>query len=223
MRSRHDDAPPSSRAGRRASYRFATMAALVRRERMTAREAGQIVDEWDHFVRAQQRSGLTPSETAAALGEFATRRRRASSRPPRSRRDPSKKRRDPAAIVQRKGAGEERVSARGFKYRVCPRGIRIHTLLFPRDRYTRAAATRWARGHDHPIHEVEETKGFVRIKLNPQRLFAPGSFRTVPLRGVERHGIRAVMGCPRLAAVRGGAARRPGRAPALPSRRPVAA
>ena len=191
--------PPSSRSGRRVGYRFATVASLVRFERMPVREAERVVDEWGRYVRARMRQGKSPASTAEHIARFE--RQRLSS-PFRRARDPGPR------ILNRPGAGERRISERGFPYRVCPRGVQIHSLLFPLDRYTEARARRWAVEHGFNLREVELTRNFVRIKQNPVSLFVRDSFRNVPLRGVERHGIRAVMGCPRLAVIRGGQRRR---------------
>ena len=56
--------PPSSRSGRRVGYRFATVASLVRFERMPVREAERVVDEWSRYVRARMRQGKSAASTA---------------------------------------------------------------------------------------------------------------------------------------------------------------
>ena len=414
---RDDFPPPSSRSARRVGYRFATIASLVRQERMSVREAEGLADEWMMFVRAQQRSGVDPAETAAMLGELA--RRRQSSRP-RSSRDPARRQylacctadgkeytivassiedartvarytfpgtrqkvtpllmrrsvvhpwmrshpnwssrdparrgrkppfpldaavsegfelgyaigygrrtrgapsseitrdlrrllerteqfygqearaqvqarasyavnealsgrdvsrppssRDPARrkrarpsetvlerarrgfhrmteeevrdmaeamsrpikrpapsrsrkvgrdpdpgrqILNRPGAGQKRISERGFPYRVCRYGLQRHALLFPLARYTMAEAKHWAREHGAPIYQVEQKANFIHIRLNKKELFVPDSFRNIELLPFKRDGVRVLVACPRLAPVRGARARGPGtrRAPA---------
>lgn len=72
MRRRRDpdlDAPPSSRRGR-VGYRFATVAALVRTERMPLVHAERLVDEWERYVASQLRSGETPAVTAENIARF---------------------------------------------------------------------------------------------------------------------------------------------------------
>lgn len=260
---RDDFPPPSSRSARRVGYRFATIASLVRQERMSVREAEGLADEWMMFVRAQQRSGVDPAETASMLGELA--RRRQSSRP-RSSRDPARRKRarpsetvlerarrgfhrmteeevrdmaeamsrpikrpapsrsrkvgrdpDPGRqILNRPGAGQNRISERGFPYRVCRYGLQRHALLFPLARYTMAEAKRWAREHGAPIYQVEQKANFIHIRLNKKELFVPNSFRNIELLPFKRDGVRVLVACPRLAPVRGARARGPGtrRAPA---------
>ena len=201
---RRDDTGP------RPSYRFATAVALVKQARLSPNEAERLVNAWSRYVRYRMQEGKSPESTAEHLVRFE---RQQLARPfagNGSQRDPQPRRNQRQNQNQNRSAkssGETRISARGIPFRVCPRGTRIQTLLFPADLYTAAQAERWAREHGFRVRKLDETQNYVRIRQEPVDLFAKGSFRTIDLRGIERHGIRAVIGCPRFAVITGGRGR----------------
>lgn len=189
----------------RPSYRFATAVALVKQARLSPSEAERLVSAWSSYVRYRMVEGKSPESTAEHLVRFE---RQGLARPfaaDHSRRDPSPRRRKRSARRPDSGS-ETRVSTRG---KACPRGTKIQTLLFPADLYTPAQAERWARSHGFRVRKLDETENYVRVRQEPVDLFTKGSFRTINLRGVERHGIRAVIGCPRFAVITGGRQRQP--------------
>lgn len=187
--------PPSSRSGRRVGYRFATIAALVRQERLPLHTAERMVDDWERYVRGRMREGRSPSATAEHIARFE---RQRLARPyPTTRRDPEAPRRPDAP---RRIGREVRVSARGIPFRQCPRGTRLQAIMFPKERYTVRSAQHWAEQHRFVVRELEEMPNFVRIQLLPSRIFERGSFRNIELS--ERFGIRGIIGCP-LVDVRG--------------------
>ena len=104
---------------------------------------------------------------------------------------------------KRSEAGMMKVSAKGNPYRVCPRGTRIQTLIFPLTQFTEKKASKWARDHGFRIQKIDITSQSIRIRQQPVELFTKGSFRTITL--PSRTGtIRAVIGCPRFAIIAGG-------------------
>lgn len=70
MRRDPSDLPPSSRRPQRVGFRFATIAALVRRAGYTPRKAEDLVDAWTRYVRYSLYSGKTPESTAEHLVRF---------------------------------------------------------------------------------------------------------------------------------------------------------
>lgn len=117
---------------------------------------------------------------------------------------------------RRADAGQKRVSAKGIEYTACGFGMKVQTLLFPTDAFTVRAAERWARAHGFRVRKVDVTTNYVRIQQEPVALFVKGSFRTFPISDERR--IRSVIGCPKLAMVRGGAVTR-AKAPSVRQRR----
>lgn len=96
-----------------------------------------------------------------------------------------------------------RVSEKGHPYRVCPRGTRIQTIIFPLSQFTQKKATAWVRKHGFRVQKLDVTSQSIRIRQQPVELFVKGSFRTITL--PSRSGtIRAVIGCPRFAILAGG-------------------
>ena len=126
---------------------------------------------------------------------------------------------------KRPEAGAMKVSKKGNPYRVCPRGTRIQTLIFPLTQFTEKKASKWARDHGFRIQKIDLTSQSIRIRQQPVELFTKGSFRTITL--PSRTGtIRAVIGCPRFAIIAGGRARqerRPQEERRQPARRRQAA
>ena len=216
------------------SYRFATAAALVRQERMTGPQARQAVQEAGAIVDSRMRQGDSPASAARYVASLPT--TRSSYPPPargdyRYARDPqrSKKAKTSASKEdsrlalrsasrtrslggarwngrKRPEAGVMKVSKKGNPYRVCPRGTRIQTLIFPLTQFTQKKASKWARDHGFRIQKIDVTSQSIRIRQQPVELFTKGSFRTITL--PSRTGtIRAVIGCPRFAIIAGGRAR----------------
>ena len=235
MRGRRD----TPRQEDRASYRFATAAALVRQERMTGPQARQAVQEASAIVDSRMRQGASPASTARYVASLPTTR---SSYPPPARdngppsgvwfivrkrgqrfsRDPAPRKRNQTRAYngrKRAEAGAMKVSAKGNPYRVCPRGTRIQTLIFPLAQFSEKKAAKWARDHGFRIQKIDLTSQSIRIRQQPVELFTKGSFRTITL--PSRTGtIRAVIGCPRFAIIAGGRARqRPQEERRQPARR----
>ena len=162
------DAPPSSRRPQRASYRFATLAALVRHQRLSPAAAEQLVRAWARYVAYAERSGKDPVSTSSHLVRF--------------------ERFQHARDADRNGSDR--------RVRRCGRGTEIQSLIFPSDSGARRAVA-WAHAHGFRIEKVDmaPTTGSIRIQQRPPADFERGSFRTIFLD--DSRTIRAVIACPR--------------------------
>lgn len=77
--------------------------------------------------------------------------------------------------------------------RTCPRGTQVQTLLFDRDKFTRAEAIAWARRNGYVAHKIDTTANKYRLRQKAPSHFTRGSFRTIML----SDRVEAVIGCPR--------------------------
>lgn len=193
-------APPSSRSGRRVPYHFATAASLVRHERLPMERAVELVREWRPYVDARMRAGRSPESTAQHIARISS--QRLSSRPPRSR-DPQAARRRLSREERRASAGEERISARGVAFTVCPHPTRLQALMFPKTHYDLRSARAWAEGRrpgtkqrsqPFAVRKIEQTDNWIRVQIVPSSLFQKRSFRNIVLS--EKYNVRGIIGCP---------------------------
>lgn len=99
-------------------------------------------------------------------------------------------------MPSRRDTSPRRVSARGFAYTLCRRGMEVQTLVFLRG-FAPRDAVRWARSHGFRVEKVDfvASTGSTRIRQRNPDNFVPGSFRTIMLD--EHRGVRAVVACPR--------------------------
>lgn len=69
--------------------------------------------------------------------------------------------------------------------RLCPRGSRVQTLLFPRERFNLPEARAWASRHDWKYGDVDLKEDFIHLRQEDPSLFK--RIRTVYLgsRGVQ--------------------------------------
>jgi hypothetical protein len=68
-------------------------------------------------------------------------------------------------------------------------GGRVQTLLFPRDKFTPATATAWARSHGFKSGKIDVTDKYVRIRqLPPGGRMRTIQFQNTPIRAVVRFG-----------------------------------
>lgn len=181
------------------AYRFATAAALVRYERMTAPEARHAVSSRPDLIDSLMRQRMSPTLAADYIASLTTKKPTRSSYPPASR-DPGSRRRKPP-----KRAAKKRYSkgSGGSTFQRCPRGMRIQTIIFRLDEFNEKKATAWVRSHGFRVQKLDLTSQSIRIRQQPVELFVKGSFRTITL--PSRTGvIRAVVGCPRFAIIAGG-------------------
>lgn len=181
------------------AYRFATAAALVRYERMSAPEARHAVSSRPDLIDSLMRQRMSPTLAADYIASLTTKKPTRSSYPPASR-DPGSRRRKPP-----KRAAKKRYSKRSSSstFQRCPRGMRIQTIIFRLDEFNEKKATAWVRSHGFRVQKLDLTSRSIRIRQQPVELFVKGSFRTITL--PSRTGvIRAVVGCPRFAIIAGG-------------------
>jgi hypothetical protein len=68
--------------------------------------------------------------------------------------------------------------------------MRVQTLIFDKEHFTRKQAVQWCKTHDYRSTGVDETEETYRIRQRDPGKFVPGSFRTVDL----TTGVRAVLG-----------------------------
>lgn len=66
----------------------------------------------------------------------------------------------------------------------------VQTLIFSKNRFTRAQAVKWARDHGFKASKVDETEQSFRLRQAEPSAFQAGTFRTIELTA----GIRAVIG-----------------------------
>jgi hypothetical protein len=68
-------------------------------------------------------------------------------------------------------------------------GGRVQTLLFPRDKFTPATATAWARSHGFKSGKTDVTDKYIRIRqLPPGGRMRTIQFQNTPIRAVVRFG-----------------------------------
>jgi len=189
------------------TYREKTAHVYARIAGVPRSEARAILRKWRRYVEGRERAGKTAESTAEHLARF-KREKSACACGSRGRDCGCKHAKERDASPKKRGGvkpGETRISAKGIPFTVCPRGTKLQALLFPGERYSVSSARAWAKGHGFSIHKVEEMRNFVRVVLLPSKLFTKGSYRLIPLKGAERHGIRGLIGCPRFAILKGGA------------------
>ena len=194
---------------------------LVAGEGIAPQRALVIVAQWSQYITSRQRGGKSAASTARHLARFKRERTVCScsarrdcgcgaqqARDQSARRDASPRGRSTRSTRGgvRKDAGQTRISAKGIPYKICPRGTRLQALLLPRANYNEAQARAWAVARGMRPIKVTTEANHVRVRLHDPRFFVRESFRLIPLRGYERHGIRGLIGCPRVAIVKGGAA-----------------
>lgn len=68
----------------------------------------------------------------------------------------------------------------------------VHTVLFPRDRWTIDSAKAWLLDHDFIAPKVDVTTNFLRFRQKNPKLFDQSSFRTISISAAE--GIEFVIG-----------------------------
>ena len=211
---RRNDPPTSSYRGERKAYRFATLVALVRAGYSPA-AAEHLVASRERHLEAYRLGGESPASAAKRISRYTIPPERDHGWASSSRRDPAPPRgkKRGKTSTKRKG-GQKRVSAKGIPYTTCSRGMKIQTLLFPKRgagrsepvTYTARSAAKWAAAHDfdpRSVDEVSPNAKFIRVRQYAPALFVKGSFRYLLLKGAERHGVRAIVGCPRLGIFKG--------------------
>ena len=77
--------------------------------------------------------------------------------------------------------------------RICPVGMRVQTLLFPRA-WPVSKAKQWARAHEFKVLKIHTSGQHHRLRQLPPSAFREGSFRTIVFGGSE---VSAVVGCPK--------------------------
>lgn len=70
------------------------------------------------------------------------------------------------------------------------RALRVQSLIFSKQVFSRKKAVEWAKTHDFKARDVDETETSYRLRQRPPNRFKPGSFRTVAL----TRGVKAVLG-----------------------------
>lgn len=178
-----------------------------------------LAERWRSYLLGRQAAGKSTASSAQHLARFAKERtvcscgsrdcgcagktggsaNRRDASPPRMTR----------ARKPRPDAGEMRTSAKGIPYRVCPHGMTMQALLFPRGKYTEQQARAWViarkgRSGFARIEKVTTEANHVRVRLIDPKFFVKGSFRLIQLKGYERHGVRGLVACPRVKIMRGG-------------------
>jgi phage head maturation protease len=78
--------------------------------------------------------------------------------------------------------------AKRFKAEVKP--TEVQSLIFSKERFTKAEAVKWAKDHDFKANSVDETEDSWRLRQADPDEFEDGSFRTIEL----TDGIKAVIG-----------------------------
>ena len=94
--------------------------------------------------------------------------------------DPASSRYDPKKCAERRQRSDQAATT-------------VQTLIFDKDRFTRAQVISWASDHDMSSSKVDETGESFRLRQREPSDFIDGSFRTITL----RPGVQAVIGRPR--------------------------
>jgi ADP-ribose pyrophosphatase YjhB (NUDIX family) len=76
--------------------------------------------------------------------------------------------------------------------KLCPRGTKIQSLIFSKDKFNTKSAKSWAEKHKFKFGKVDETTNNLRIRQHSPTNFLKTSFRTIGI----TNGIKAVIGCP---------------------------
>lgn len=77
---------------------------------------------------------------------------------------------------------------------ICPVGMSVQSLIFPKENYTKAQAKSWAKKHQYK-NRVDEKENTYRMRQVLPTRFKLNSFRTIELKNTK--GIKAVIGCPK--------------------------
>jgi hypothetical protein len=86
------------------------------------------------------------------------------------------------------------------KFKKCPVGTEIQTLIFSKDHFSEAQAKAWAKEHDEKYGYIDEKENTYRIRQQEPSEFVDGSMKTIHL----TEGVQAVIGCPKEKMGKGG-------------------
>jgi hypothetical protein len=206
------------------AYHDKTARAYARIAHVSEGRARAVVTQWYRYVNKRSARGKSPQSTAKHIARFTKDKSVCACGSGRAARDcaclmfssKTKTSRDasPKYKAHRKVRKTRtmthrgvvktrmRVSAKGIPYNVCPRGMRLQALLFPKPKYSAQRARAWAKSHGHRVLQVEDMPNNVRVRVLPSSSFVKGSFRVIQLKGYERHAIRGYVACPRFAIAR---------------------
>lgn len=75
----------------------------------------------------------------------------------------------------------------------CPRGMKVQSLLFAKEGFTKAQAKRWVKEHGYTQTYIDEKENTLRVRQEEPSSFLKTSFRVISF----RPGVKAVIACPR--------------------------